>query len=205
MIIIFKEHFNSAWTERKKHSQRLLKFYLYIRSCGKKNNRVNSHHMCVLHQSITLLPPPDSAPTVPPLPTPTVLPIPTVPPSLPPLSPLPPYPFPTVLPHCLPVLTFRWGFKQFRMGPFLLTIEEGLIQKTRQTVVISDLGARSYAAMGIFVLNVHIVQYCVHTTQPLYFSLYFCGGGGGGGDALCVDLYFKFKDIFSYFIYYFIC
>ena len=77
-----------------------------------------------------------------------------------------------------------------------ILIEEGFIQKTRQTVVVSVWGARSYAAMGIFVLN---VQYCVHV---VLFPLLLWGRGG---DALCVDLYFKYKDIFNYFIFYFIC
>ena len=54
-------------------------------------------------------------------------------------------------------------------------IEEGLIQKTRQTVVISVWGARSYAAMGIFVLN---VQYCVHRRCTFPFT--FVGGGWEG-------------------------
>ena len=77
-------------------------------------------------------------------------------------------------------------------------IEEGLIQKARQTVVVSVWGARSYAAMGIFVLN---VQYCVHGHCNFPFTFVW---GGGRGDALCVDLYFKFKDRFYYFDYYFI-
>ena len=55
------------------------------------------------------------------------------------------------------------------------TIEEGLTQKTRQTVVVSVWGARSYAAMGIFVLN---VQYCLHSHCTFPFP--FVGGGGGG-------------------------
>ena len=38
-------------------------------------------------------------------------------------------------------------------------------------------------------------------TQLLYFSLYFCWGVG----MIYVDLYFKFKDRFNYFLYYFIC
>ena len=40
----------------------------------------------------------------------------------------------------------------------------------------------------------------VYTAVVLFLLLLW-----GGGDALCVDLYFKFKDIFNYFIYYFIC
>ena len=36
--------------------------------------------------------------------------------------------------------------------------EEGFIQKARQTVALSVWGARSYAALGIFGLN---VWYCV--------------------------------------------
>ena len=47
-------------------------------------------------------------------------------------------------------------------------IEEGFIQKTRQTVVVSVWGARSCAAQGIFGLNV------------LYPLLLLLGGGGGG-------------------------
>ena len=41
-------------------------------------------------------------------------------------------------------------------------------------------------------------------TQLLYFSLYFCWGEGGRG-MFYVDLYFRFKDRFNLFIYYFIC
>ena len=52
-------------------------------------------------------------------------------------------------------------------------IEEGLIQKTRQSVVISVWGARSYAAMGIFVLN---VQYCVHSHCTFPFNFVREGG-----------------------------
>ena len=59
-----------------------------------------------------------------------------------------------------------------------LPYPEGLIQKTRQTVVVSVWGARLYPAMGICVLN---VQYCVHTTQPLYFSPFTFVGEGVGG------------------------
>ena len=75
------------------------------------------------------------------------------------------------------------------------TIEEGFIQKTRQTVVVSVWGARSYAALGIFGLN---VRYCVHSCCTFPFT--FVGGG-----MFYVDLHFKFKDRFNYFIYYFIC
>ena len=48
-------------------------------------------------------------------------------------------------------------------------IEEGFIQKARQTVVVSVWGTRSYAALGIFGLN---MQYCVHAV--VYISLYSC-------------------------------
>ena len=94
------------------------------------------------------------------------------------------------------------------------SIEEGFIQKTRQTVVVSVWGARSCAALGIFGLN---VRYCVHytaVTELLCFTLYFCwgvggwgGGGVGRGDFVWrfVFWYLKFKDRFNYFIYYFIC
>ena len=57
------------------------------------------------------------------------------------------------------------------------TIEEGFIQKARQTVVVSVWGARLYAALGIFGLN---VGYCVHSF--VLFPLLFLGGGG---DVLC--------------------
>ena len=52
-------------------------------------------------------------------------------------------------------------------------IEEGFIQKTRQTVVVSVWGARSYAALGIFGLS---VQYCVHSCCTFPFT--FVGGWG---------------------------
>ena len=57
----------------------------------------------------------------------------------------------------------------------LLTIEEGFIQKTRQTVVVSVWGARSCAALGNFGLN---VQYCVQSCCTLPFT--FVGGVGRG-------------------------
>ena len=52
------------------------------------------------------------------------------------------------------------------------------------------LGGKIICRTGNFVLN---VQYCV------LFPFNCVGGGGGGGTALCVDLYFKFKDSFHYF------
>ena len=54
-------------------------------------------------------------------------------------------------------------------------IEEGSIQKTRQTVVVLDWGARSNAALGIFGVK---VQHCVHSCCTVF--LYFCWG-----DVLC--------------------
>ena len=76
------------------------------------------------------------------------------------------------------------------------SIEEGFIQKARQTVVVCVWGARSYAALGIF-----WSECAVLCTQLLYFSLYFCWGVG----MIYVDLCFKFKDRFYYFLYYLIC
>ena len=73
------------------------------------------------------------------------------------------------------------------------SIEERFIQKSRRTVVVSVWGARSYAAMGIFGLN---VWYCVHSHCTFPFT--FVGGGGRGG-MFYVDQYFKFKDKFYYF------
>ena len=84
---------------------------------------------------------------------------------------------------------------QFRMSSFTSTLyllEEGFIQKARQTVVVSVWGSRSYAALGIFVLNVYSI---VHAAVVL-FPLLLWGG------MLYVDLYFKFKDRYNYFIYY---
>ena len=57
-------------------------------------------------------------------------------------------------------------------------IEEGFIQKTRQTVVVSVWGARSCAALGNFGLN---VQYCVQSCCTLPFTFV---GGVGRGDIL---------------------
>ena len=74
----------------------------------------------------------------------------------------------------------------------LYLIEEGFIQKARQTVVVSVWGARSYAALGSFVLNVYSI---VHAAVVL-FPLLLWGG------ILYVDLYFKFKDRYNYSIYY---
>ena len=65
-----------------------------------------------------------------------------------------------------------------------------------QTVVVSVWGARSNAALGIVGLN---VRYCVHSV--VHFPFTFVRGEG----MFYVDLYFKFKDRFNYFIYYFIC
>ena len=63
-------------------------------------------------------------------------------------------------------------------------IEEGFIQKARQTVIVSVWGTRSYAAMGIFFgLN---AWNCVHSCCTFPFT--FVGGGG----MFYVDLYFKF-------------
>ena len=73
------------------------------------------------------------------------------------------------------------------------TIEEGFIQKARQIVVVSVWGARSYAALKICSLN---VRYGVHSSGCT-FPFTFVGGGGGMS---YVDLYFKFKDTFNYFI-----
>ena len=53
-----------------------------------------------------------------------------------------------------------------------ISIEEGFIQKARQTVIVSVWGGRLYAALRICCLN---MWYCVHS---LYFSLYFCWMGG---------------------------
>ena len=78
---------------------------------------------------------------------------------------------------------------------FLEAIEEGFIQKTRQTVVVSVWGARSYAALGIFGLN---VQYGVHSCCTFPFA--FVGGVERGCLLFNVDLYFKIKDRFNYFI-----
>ena len=55
-------------------------------------------------------------------------------------------------------------------------IEEGFIQKARQTVVVSVWGARSYAALGIFVLYVYSI---VHAAVVLFPLLLW------GGDTLC--------------------
>ena len=74
-------------------------------------------------------------------------------------------------------------------------IEEGFIQKTRHTVVVSVWGARSFAALGIFCLN---VRYCV---QSCWVTFTFVGGGGEGV-IFYEDLYFKCKDRFNYFICY---
>ena len=69
-------------------------------------------------------------------------------------------------------------------------IEEGFIQKARQTLVISVWGARSYAALRICGLN---VRYCVHSCCTLPF--YFCWRGWEG--VFYVDLYFKLKERFN--------
>ena len=50
-------------------------------------------------------------------------------------------------------------------------IEEGFIQKARQTVVVSVWGARLYATLGIFGLS---VRYCVHSCCTFPFT--FLGG-----------------------------
>ena len=71
------------------------------------------------------------------------------------------------------------------------TIEEGFIQKARQTVVVSVWEARSYAALRIFGLS---VRYCVHSCCTFPFT--FVGGGG----MFYVDFYLKFNDRFNYFI-----
>ena len=55
----------------------------------------------------------------------------------------------------------------------LISIEEGFMQKARQTVVVSVWGARSNATLGIVGLN---VQYCVHSVA--HFPFTFVGGGG---------------------------
>ena len=75
-----------------------------------------------------------------------------------------------------------------------MAIEEGFIQKARQIVVISVWGARLYAALKICSLS---VRYGVHSsgcTFPFTFV------GRGGDVLLYVDLYFKLKDTFNYFI-----
>ena len=74
-------------------------------------------------------------------------------------------------------------------------IEEGFIQKTRHTVVISVWGARSFAALGIFLSE------CAVLCTELLGNLYFCWGGGEGV-IFYEDLYFKCKDRFNYFICY---
>ena len=58
----------------------------------------------------------------------------------------------------------------------MFTIEEGSIQKARQTVVVLDWGARSNAALGFFGVKVkQCVQY-----RAVVLSLYFCWA-----DVLC--------------------
>ena len=64
-----------------------------------------------------------------------------------------------------------------------------------QTVVVSVWGARSNAALGIVGMN---VSYCVHLVLYIFPVV-------GGGGMFYVDLNFKFKGRFNYFIYYFIC
>ena len=61
-------------------------------------------------------------------------------------------------------------------------IEEGSIQKTRQTVVVLDWGARSNAALGIFGVKVYSIVYIA----VVQFSFTFVGV------MFYVDLYFKF-------------
>ena len=53
-----------------------------------------------------------------------------------------------------------------------VSIEEGFMQKARQTVVVSVWGARSNATLGIVGLN---VQYCVHNV--VHFPFTFVGEG----------------------------
>ena len=63
-----------------------------------------------------------------------------------------------------------------KMFSRIITIEEGSIQKARQTVVVLDWGARSNAALGIFGVKVkQCVQY-----RAVVLSLYFCWA-----DVLC--------------------
>ena len=55
-----------------------------------------------------------------------------------------------------------------------------ILQKTRQTVVVSVWGARSNAALGIFGLRV-----CSIVSVVLFPLLLLGGGGGGRGGWLC--------------------
>ena len=68
------------------------------------------------------------------------------------------------------------------MGPKSQFIEEGSIQKTRQTVVVLDWGARSNAALGIFGVKVYSIVYIA----VVQFSFTFVGV------MFYVDLPFKF-------------
>ena len=77
------------------------------------------------------------------------------------------------------------------------SIEEGRKQGKQSSFLFGGQDHMPHCT-GIFVLN---VQYIVYTAVVLFPFTFV----GGGGDALCVDLYFKFKDSFNYFIYYLIC
>ena len=79
----------------------------------------------------------------------------------------------------------------------LFPIEEGFIQKARLTVVVSVWGGKIVCRTKNLWSECEVLYTHCCYTFPFTFV---------GGDVLCtVDLYFKFKDKFNYFIYYFIC